>query len=205
MAVVAPALAGAALKGATLGSTVGGALKETIGDLAPYAAAELLKGVSPYVRSRRQLDKAAKASLDRDVYAREAVRRARQTMAPAYELKAMESRLKSVSPSAFVKATAGKRSPEQDEQLQKLFSGALQASFEQSGKEREADIERVEGRAAADAEKIGQFAQKGTQLFQENLKKDKLEKMGIGEDEIERLSNILTKLKESESDTTATS
>jgi hypothetical protein len=201
---VAPALVGAATKGATLGATVGGALKETIGDIAPYAAAELLKGVSPFVRKRRELDKVARSRLDRDAYAREAVRRARQSMAPAYELAAMESRLRSVPPSAFAKATADKRTPEQDDQIQKLYGQALGASFEQSGEDRAEDIERVEARAASEAEKISQFAQKGAQLFQQNLKKDKLEKMGIGEEELERLSNILNKLKESESDTTAT-
>jgi hypothetical protein len=125
-------------------------------------------------------------------------------MAPAYELAAMESRLRSVPPSAFAKATADKRTPEQDDQIQKLYGQALGASFEQSGEDRAEDIERVEARAASEAEKISQFAQKGAQLFQQNLKKDKLEKMGIGEEELERLSNILNKLKESESDTTAT-
>lgn len=208
MAVAAvPAVAGAVstLAGVEGAKALGGL--KSLSNLAPLAAAELLKGVSPFVRRKRQLDKAAMASLDRDRYARDAVRRARQTMAPAYELAGLESRLRSIPQSAFVKATAGRRSPEQDDQIQRLFSGALRESFEQSGRERQEDLDRVEARAAQDAERIAQLGGLSVKQFIEGYREKGKELTGEGEEDVARLAELVEKLEKataSVSDTTTT-
>ena len=163
--------------GLTAAALAGGAVKKAAADIAPLAASELLKGLSPFVRKKRQLDKAAMAALDRD----------------------QKQRLKTTPAGMFAKTPGAGRSPEYDADLQKLYSGAVGASFEQSGRERAADLERVEGRAEEESERIRQIAGYAAKRLVDRLREAKGEAVEGGATLEERLAALEKK------DTTVTS